>query len=60
MNTRVRTYDLKQDIAGREALALLLLPLGDTTLSHRGTHGRHAELGQRMSPCGDVETWMVA
>ena len=56
MNTRVRTYDLKQDIAGREGLALLLLPLGDTTLSHRGAHGRHAELGQRMSPCGDVET----
>lgn len=49
-----RTYDLEQDIACAEGLALFQLPGSNTALGHGGTHGRHVKPGERMPGRGDM------
>lgn len=44
------THNLKKNFASSEALSGLLLPGSNAALGHGGTHGRHGELGQCISP----------
>ena len=43
------TNNFKQDIPRSVGLALLLFPLGDTTLCHGRAHRWHAKFGERMT-----------
>ena len=54
------TYNLEEHLACGEGLALLLLPGRNATLGHGRTHCWHVEGGQRISACGEMETWKEA